>query len=306
LSDLVSSVAFILRQSRLRAHVVEVGGAVAVVGPEPLGVATLVGHMPGVSWVAAGDSGNTLGELSKSAGVLARMYLRKGDGFSVEAEGGGGVAASDVGGSVTSKVLDSVKGARASAASPKVRFRAAFDGRKGVVGVQVTMGPGGVPTGREVATCLVSGGVHSSVTAWFAVLQGFGVRLVHAKLDDDSVMAVARLYSELSHRADPRLLSLEVLEGGSARGAIASRIDGYKGKVFAGFSRADRGEGSLGWALSPLYLLTEEWFQGEFEGLGLNPHRAKTEWDKQTPGKNRVLKFGGRTADVSGVLDGLA
>jgi hypothetical protein len=307
LADLVSSAEFVLRERGIKARVSKVGTSVAVRGPEPLGVAAVLGLMPGVDWIAAGGACSSATELYALACALAKNYLRRGDRFTVEAKGADNVMASDVGGSITSKILESVRGARVSVESPKARFRAAFDGENGVVGVEVKKGPGGVPTGRNSAFCLVSGGRHSSVVAWHAVLLGFRVQLVHAKFSDESLRAVARLYSELSHRADPRWLGLEVLEGGSIREILIRYAELSKNPVFGGFSPSG-GERLLGLpsVLAPLYLMPEERFQTEFEALGIKGLDSPEDWDKSGPMKLTKRKFGGRAADVSGVLDGLA
>lgn len=296
-----------LRANRVRARVRRNGNSLIVEGPEPLGVAALFEHMPGMAWIAAGLAARSVRELAGTSGVLARKYLRRGDMFSVEAEGTSGVVASDVAGAVTSSVLDSVKGARVSEGA-KVRFRAAFDGSLGAVGVEVKRGPGGVPTGGESLSCLVSGGAHSSVVAWMAVLVGFRVRLVHAKLSDEGLRAVARLYSELSHRADPRGLRLEVLEGGSGSGALASFAGKSKDPVAGGFrSAGGPAPGGLrGKVLAPLYLLPEETFASEFRSLRIKGHDSAADWGAQGRGTVSVRTFGGVAADVSDVLDGLA
>jgi hypothetical protein len=264
--------------------------------------------MPGVDWIAAGLAVNTFQELTASAGRLAKTYLRRGERFWVGAEPGSGAAGSDAAGAVTSAILSSVRGVAVSEEAPKVRFRAVFEGTRGVLGVELRAGPGGVPTGTEEATCLVSGGIHSLVVAWSAVVAGFRVRLVHAESGDDALLAVARLYSELSHRADPRALRLEVA-GGRPSGVIPGFLKGVRGPAFTGFTAAG---GALpaqlrGLVGAPLYLLPERRFESEFESLGVKAHEAKADW---TPvkggGKVSVKRFGGVAADVSGVLDGLA
>jgi len=277
---------------------------VTLVGPEPLRLAALFGNMPGVSWVAAGLTVRSLRELSAAAGELARKYLRKGDLFSVEAEGTAGALASDIAGVVTSAVLDGVKGSRVASESPKVRFRAAFDGEAGIVGIEVRMGQGGTPTRRELVACLVSGGIHSAVVAWEAVLQGFRVQLIHARYSEESLQAVARLYSELSYRADPRGLGLEVIEGESVNRALAGYASSFRGMVFAGYTPAARGRQPPK-VLSPLYLMSEEKFASEFRALGIQSFDAREEWNREGRGRRLVRRFGGRRADVSGVLDGL-
>jgi hypothetical protein len=305
LDDLRSSVAYILGVEGVKARVSRLGASVTLAGPEPLRLAALFGNMPGVSWVAVGLTASSHRELSLASRELAQRYLRKGDHFFVEAEGTTGVSSSDISGIVTSAVLDTSRGSRVSSESPRVRFRAAFDGGNGVVGVEVRRGPGGTPTGKEQVACLVSGGMHSSVVAWEAVLQGFRVRLVHAKYSEESLRAVARLYSELSYRADPRGLSLEVLEGGSVGWELSRCASSFKGKVFAGYTPGALGR-QLPKVLSPLYLMREEKFLSEFETLGIQGFDAPEDWDRGGKGKRRAMTLVGRRADISGVLDGMA
>jgi hypothetical protein len=261
--------------------------------------------MPGIAWVAAGFAADSYRELSSSARKLAKKYLRKGDRFVVEAEGTGGAVSSDVAGAVTSGILDGAVGSRVSAESPMVRFRAAFDGEKGAVGVEVRRGPGGAPTGKQQVTCLVSGGVHSSVMALNALNQGFRVRLVHAKYSEESLRAVARLYSELSYRADPRGLELDVVEGESVSSALSGLAALSKERIFAGYTSASGTKQRLSNVLAPLYLMAEERFAAEFDALGIRSFDEPEDWDREGEGERRQRRFGGKRADVSGVLDGL-
>jgi len=303
MDSLESSVKFVLEEEKVKARVSRIGRSLVLDGPEPIGVATLVGDMPGVSWVAAGTTVGSFRELASVARLLAKRYLRSGDRFVVEAEGTGGVTASDVGGLVTSAALDVAKGARL-AESARVRFRVAFDGEKGAAGVEVKRGPGGAPTGKDQVVCFVSGGAHSSVLAWEAVLKGFRVRLVHAKQSEESLLAVARLYSELSHRADPRGLSLEVLEGDSIAGALSGYVQSAKVPAYAGYTAGGRKMPGPK-ILAPLYLMAEEKFREEFEALKIKSHDAPEAWNKKGEEKRVVRRFGGVRADVSRVLDGL-
>ncbi len=305
LDDLQSSVSFLLGENGVGGKVARIGHSIAIEGPEPLGVASLLGQVPGVAWVAAGASGGSARELSAAAEKLARNYLRSRDRFSVIAEGTGGAFASDVAGTIVGGILGAVRGSRVSSDSPKVRFRAVMDRGEGAVGVEVMAGPGGTPTGKESATCFVSGGRHSSVLAWFAVLQGFRVRLVHVAARDEGLRAAARLYSELSHRSDPRWLVLEVLDGDTVPGAM-SRYAGSGEPVFAGFSAAE-GKKPIAAAkvLAPLFLLPEERFRAEFDALGVKEANSPVDWRARRQGASSVRRFGGRVADVSGVLDGL-
>ena len=301
-----SSAEFVLKENGVEARASRTGSSVTIRGPEPLGVAATLEFMPGVAWIAVGGSCSSGRELSEMAGALARKYVRRGERFAVEAEGAGRIVATDIRGSITSRILESVRGSRVSIESPKVRFRAVFDGVRGVVGVEVKRGPGGVPTGGESVACLVSGGRHSSVLAWYAVLLGFRVRLVHARFSDESLRAVAGLYAELSHRADPRWLSLEVLEGGSILGILSGYVETSEVPVYGGFSSYSReGLNRLLKVLSPLYLMPEETFQAEFEAVGIKSFDSPEDWDKEGLSEPAARRFGGKAADVSDVLDGL-
>jgi hypothetical protein len=274
---------------------------------EPLGVAAKLKHTPGVSWIAAGKVSRSFKELLDDSGALARTYLKRGDRFSVEAEASSGTVRSDVSGGVTSKILESSKGTKVSQEDPKIRFRSAFDGSRGVVGVEVARGPGGVTTGVDSAVCLVSGGRHSSVVSWMALLAGYKLRLIHATMNQESLLGAARLYAELSHRTDPRGLMLQVIEGKSLARALVGIVRGVNEPVYGGF-RASGGpipRRLSGHVLAPLYLLAEDKFDDEFDSLGLKSYDAKMRWDN---GKNedvQIRSFGGATADVSDVVDGL-
>lgn len=306
--DLESSLKGILRAERLGASLRRVGGSFVLEGPEPVGAATLFQNMPGVSWGAVGRTSNTIRGLGIAAGSLAPAYVRSGDTFSVIAESAEvGVTPSDVAGVVTSAILEAVKGARVDESKPEVRFRAVFEGRRSVVGAQLWEGAGGIPTGKRRATCLVSGGMHSSVVAWHTLLSGFEVRLVHAKVCEESLREVARLYSELSYRVDPSKLSLEVREGGSVSDELRESAGKHAGPVYGGF-HAGCGQvpGSLARHVeAPLFLLTEEEFVGAFSGLSLRGYDSREEWKPAGGGSGSSREFGNERADMHRVLDGL-
>ena len=183
----------------------------------------------------------------------------------------------------------------------------AFDGGEGVLGVEIGRGPGGTPTGSGAADCLVSGGMHSSVLAWSAVLVGFRVNLVHAATGEGGLYAAARLYSELSNRADPRGVSLTVLEGGSPGWLLSGYAARSKRPLFGGFTVGRPPPAALRRRVqSPLYLMPEEAFASQFHSLRLRGHRGTTDWRDSRSGSYAAKSFGGKIADVSGVLDGLS
>ena len=281
------------------------GYSVVVEGRVPLSAAARIGHLPGVSWVAVGFTFASMKEAGRQAGLLAKRYVRRGERFSVEGEGIGGAVSADVSGAVTSGVLDVVKGSMVSE-SAKVRFRAAFDGKRGVVGVEVAKGAGGVSTGDLWASCLVSGGRHSAALAWCAQLMGYRVRLVHVKTTERSLLAVARLYAELSHRAGPQALELEVKERGTIK-QLAEHLARSGGEVFGGF--AGKGKEAprefSGMVSAPLYLMPEEQFASLFESLGLVADDGDAKWGSARSVQLELKRFEGWADDVSAVLDGL-
>lgn len=305
LSDLQGSVVHMLKERGLKAEVTPVGGSLLLQGTDPVSLCLTFESLPGVAWTAAGYSGKGVKELARAGRVLARKYLKSGARFSVHAEAKGTGSSSDLAGAVMTGMLEEVRGARAANES-SLRFRTAIDGTKGVVGVEIAKGPGGVPMGGEGAVCLVSGGIHSSVLAWDALLAGYRVGLVHAAAGEGSLRGVARLYAELSNRVDPRGLSLTVLEGGDPAGMIAGYVDAEEGTKFAGFTAGrEPPTGLMGRVTCPLYLLPEEEFASKFGGLKLKGTDEKTKWGGRPVGYSE-RSFGGVAADVSGVLDGLA
>jgi hypothetical protein len=307
MQSLVSSVAYRLGSEKVRAEIVRFGNSLAVVEPEPARICSAFELMPGVSWLAVGYLADDLHGLTEAASTLARNYVRRGDRFIVDAEATKGGRESDLGGAITSRILDTVKGARTSLVSPKLRFRAAMDGERGVVGLELARGPGGAPMGEVEVACLVSGGKHSSVLAWNALLMGLRVKLVHANVGEEGLLAVARLYSELSYRVEPRGLRLVVLDSPSAESAIVGFAARAKTKVFAGFTaNGEEIPGRLSNSVAaPLYLMPEAAFDSEFASLKLKGAEASMAWGGKKGGGFATRTFGGRTADVSEVLDGL-
>lgn len=305
---LLRSVRGVLEAGRLRVKVERQASSVVVEGPAPTEVADLFKNMPGVSWVAAGTRFNDFKELGDAGEWLGRRYLRRDRKFWVEAETSGEQKPSDVSGALTSSVLDAVKRSRVSQSSPRVVFRATFDGTKGAVGVELVKGPGGTPTGDQGAGCMVSGGKHSSVLVWEALLSGYKVTMVHAFVNDQSLRQVAKIYSEMSFRVDPRAIRLEVLRGPDPANSIKEWAAKVDMPVFGGFHAgcSDLPPLLSGSVTAPLYLLPEEKFDSEFAGLSIKGREgAMMNWSAGSGGKAKVSTFRGR-ADVNQVLDGLS
>ncbi len=308
IDDLGASLKGVLRVEEMKADVRRAGGSFIIEGADPVGAAALFRHMPGVSWAAVGRTSDSVRGLGKAAFLLAPAYLKRGETFSVIAEASvEGVTSSDVSGAVTSSILEAVKGARVAEERAKVKFRVAYEGGRSAVGVELWEGPGGIAVGSEIVQCLVSGGMHSSVVAWYALLSGCKVKLIHAKVDESSLREVAKLYSELSNRVDPSGLSLEVLEGRSPAGVLKQSLRRSTGPVYGGFhtgcSRIPRG--LVDKVDAPLFLLTEEGFTRAFSGLSLKGQDAKEGWREVGVGGMTSRSFGGQRGDMHAVLDGL-
>jgi adenylyl- and sulfurtransferase ThiI len=308
IADLDAAARSILEVEGKRAKLRVTGFSLLIEGGRPTEVAGLLAFLPGVSWLAVGRSSRSLSGVMDELTALARVYLKRGGSFAVKAETHAPTTLpSDLIGRANSAVLDAVDGVRVNENAPSTRFRVAFDGRGGTAGVEIAEGPGGTPTGAAEAHCLVSGGIHSSVLAWLALLSGLRVELVHAYVSDGALREVARLYAELSHRVSPAALSLRVLEGRSVGEAIASWAGKTGGQVFSGVHAGRSGSSLLlpKRVSSPLYLLPEEDYGSVLASLSLKGFDGGSESAEPGRGLLRERRFGGKRADMHGVLDGL-
>ena len=290
--------------------------SLAVREADPVAVARKLSFLPGVSWICAGFEFEKAG-LDPALRLLARRYLRAGSGFRLLAEvQQSGEEEGDVLLDGNGTLLKSARGTRVEEASPDVTFRIVMVRDRGAVGVELREGPGGVPTSRGArATCLVSGGYHSSAAAWMAALSGFSLSLVHARADDESLRQVGRLYAELSRRMDPSSLQLQVLDGlGSPGERLSTWLDAAKGDVFSGVHPECRGRRSrealrrYPSVLLPLLLLREDEVRAKLKSLGLKIKEVDDTPKLSVTGKRSpyvVRRFGGRESDINGVLDGL-
>lgn len=308
-ADLRKAVSHILATEEVGAKTSVLGRFVLVEGGAPTEVANLLFRVPGVEWVAVGQTADSARELSRAVADLSKRYLRKDSTFAVKAESTStSVRAGDLVGAANSAVLDAVKGARVDEVRPSTTFRVLFDGRHGSAGVELKRGPGGTPVGNEKVSVLVSGGMHSSVVAWLALLSGLQVEMVHAWAGEEAMREVGRLYGELSHRVDPSALDLVVLTGGSARELLRAWTRRSSRDVCSGSHAECRMDPKIlpHKVRSPLYLLPEEGFEEALGTLGLKGDGSKEQWK----GAKKLVRFGekrfgGRRADMHGVIDGL-
>jgi len=291
--------------------------SLTVRGTDPVAVARKLAFLPGVSWIAAGYEFDDQAGCTARLMLLSERYLRPGSSFRLTAQveqseqEEGDILLDGIG-----TVLKSAKGTRVDEKHPDVTFRILMVRGKGVVGVELKEGPGGVPTSRSAkASCLVSGGYHSTVAAWMAALSGFSVTLVHARADDESLRQVARLYAELSRRLDPSSLELQVLDGAGSPGErLATWLDGAPGDIIAGVHPECRGGRARAVlrshpsVLLPLLLLQEDEVKVKLDSLGIKVKGVDKSATLTVAGKKMpyiIRRLGGKEADINGVLDGL-
>lgn len=308
----------ILSSERGAVNIGKSGNTLILRGLNPIKTALMLSNTPGISWIAVGfDIRNKADRLSKCVQFLAKRYLRPKVTFSVNAESKGGKAdESDIVSFINSKIFDTVRDVRIDEANPKVRFRVGVNGEMVSIGVEIRKGVGGVPVSHErKAYCLVSGGMHSSVVAWMAALSGFSLELVHVGVSYESVIQVAKLYSELSYRLDPSCIGLRIIfgeEGASVGDAINVFARNNRDKpIFTGLhfmcrERIDMP--AIKNLLHPLILYGEDDFINSFKSLSIKGYFTK---EKSIFAKRfrsvriKEYKFVGKRADVHTILDEL-
>jgi hypothetical protein len=293
-----------------------IGDTLLVAADDPVAAARSLAFLPGVAWIAVGYRFSGTESYLENLELLARRYLSKGRSFKISAQ----VLASNqtAGDAVlagSSQLLSSIPGARVDERKPHVRFRVCVQGAKGACGAEIVAGPGGLPTSGEWVSCLASGGERSSALVWMAALSGFSLRLVHSRTDEAAFRRVARLYSVLSFRMDPRSLELVVLEGGDdAFRRIGGWLHDHKGLTFAGLrpGRPDdltRISERFPNLVLPLVLVQDAQISEVHRALGLG--RVATAGGGLTlraleaSGPYSERKFGGVQADSNAVIDTL-
>lgn len=295
-----------------------IGDALIVAARDPVAVARGLGSLPGVAWVAVGYRFSGQGTYLKTLELLARRYVSKGKTFKISAQvADSGQTAGDAVLSGNSELLSYIPGSRVDERKPGVRFRVSIQGSQGACGAQIREGPRGLPTGGDWVSCLVSGGERSASMAWMAALSGFSVRLVHSWTDDASLRAVARLYSELSFRMDPRCLELVLLKGGSeVYGRVGGWLREHGQLAFAGMrpespnTLADVAKRFPNLAL-PLVLFQDADIAATFRSLGVGRAAKAPRTGRMTLGaleaahKYTEARFGGVQADSNSVVDTL-
>ena len=293
-----------------------VGDSLVVSAGDPVDVSRRIGLLPGVSWVAVGQTFEGEGGYLKSLVALAERYLSKGKTFRISAHAAGsGMSAGDLVLAGNSEILSSVTGSKVDERNAQVRFRVGVEGKRGVLGAEIRGGPGGTPTGGARVSCLVSGGERSACMAWMSALSGFSIRLVHAWSDDATFRQVAKLYAELSYRMDARSLELVVLRGkGSPWSLLGRWLREEPGAAFAAVKPRDP---NLMVKLSekfpnlslPMVLVQDDAVSSVYSSLGL-PRMPKRASDGeisiealQAGGEYSVKRFGGTQADQNAVID---
>ncbi len=293
--------------------------ALLVDSDDPVAVARQLAFLPGVAWISVGYRFAGTQNYLKNLELLARRYIsKKGRTFRLSAQivsskqtAGDAVLAGN------SHLLSAIPGAKVNERRPHVKFRVCMEGGKGACGVEIRVGPGGIPTRQQWVACLVSGGERSSSLAWMAALSGFSLRLVHSRTDEGALRQVARLYSELSFRIDPSCLELLVLDGGgTSLGRIGGWLHDSGTVVFAGL-RPESPEALVEFArrfpnlVLPLILVQDETVDSMYRSLGLGRAAGGTKNGALTASalKRRSRyserRIGGVQADSNAVIDAM-
>jgi hypothetical protein len=312
--DLERTVVRKLRSARKATD--HIDGTMLVTAEDPVVVARQLAFLPGVAWISVGYrfSGNQ--DYLKTLELLAKRYLSKRKTFRISAQVvGSELTAGDVVLAGNSALLSSVTRAKVDERRPNVKFRVCIEGVRGACGVEIRAGTGGVPTRDDWVSCLVSGGERSSSLAWMAALSGFSLRLVHSKTGEAALRHVAKLYSELSFRIDPRCVELVVLDGGkNAAGRIGRWLGDSKMTAFAGM-RPARSDALTEFArrfpnlILPLILVQDEAIRAVYRSLGLGPASKDsrsgglTLKSLQARSPYSEKRFGGVQADSNTVID---
>jgi len=284
---------------------------------DPVSVARRLALLPGVAWISVGYRFSGSQNYLRNLELLARRYLSKGRTFSIAANVvRSKVSAGDIVLSGNSALLSAIPGARINERKPQVKFRVCVDAAKGACGVEIRTGPGGLPTGAQWVSCLVSGGERSASLAWMSALNGFSLRLVHSSSGEAPLRQVAKLYSELSFRMDPSRLELVVLDGrGGAIGRIGRWLREDRGANFAGARLKPDAWVDLARAFPnlglPLSLVQEEVIAATYRSLGIG--RAAREPLAGAFGRRELSaqtnysehRFGGVQADSNEVIDSI-
>ena len=295
-----------------------INGTLLVTAEDPVHVARQLAFLPGVAWISVGYRFGRNKDYLNTLEHLAKGYLSTRKKFKISAQVvGSGQIAGDVVLAGNSALLSSVPRAKVDERSPDVRFRVCIEGTRGACGVEIRAGPGGAPTGGDWVSCLVSGGERSSSLAWMAALSGFSLRLVHSRTSEAALRHVARLYSELSFRMDPRCVELLVLDGGNnLAGRIGSWLSESKTTAFAGI-RPEPSAALVEFAkrfpnlVLPLILVQDDAIRAVYRSLRIGPPtkdgRASglTLKSLQAGSAYSEKRFGGVQADSNTVIDAI-
>lgn len=296
--------------------------SIFVSGSSAVGTALQLRYLPGIDWIAVGRTFQGQRQLMKVVRALAQRYLTKEKTFIVTVEGSRAPKAADVQLSVITEVLSTVKRARTNETNPKINFMCELENNGGAFGVKLADGEAGVPTSRDrKAFCLVSGGRHSSVMTWLAALSGFSLNMVHFMVGDDALRHVSLLYSELSHRMNPKHLRLVVVvgTGDSGQRKLLNQWlrDRNPSPVFAGIHleckerKPDTILGRVPEGVEfPVLLIPERTILEVQRKLSLKGLPSESDFLVRSRSSLktgfRVLSFGGVKADINQVLDGLS
>lgn len=277
-------------------------GKVAVLRNSAAIDAYRISRLPGVMWTAYGFISREESIL-KDAVDLASNFIKNKRSFSVVVTEEK-PELTDVKMSIEGNILSKFQKKKINEKKPDLTFILSRTEKGYAFGLKLYQGVGGSIQGEETVTCLVSGGMHSSVVAWLSCLSGKGVKIVHSLSSTYSLYSVARLYERLSSMSDPTLLELSVLKGeGREEDVLYSWLED-NGAVFSGNHIECSSKLFSSKVIAPAYVLPEEVFAKYQREMRLpNFERRIGEGGRYV--KYKEFSFGGRSANMHEVIDSL-
>jgi hypothetical protein len=286
---------------------VKLKGKVAIIKESNAYEAYRVSRLPGVKLSAYGFTSDEKSFLREVLD-LASKFLKQKKKFRVLADTEGESEMIDLKMSVEGSILSNLRDKSIDERKPDVTFIISKAGDDYAFGVKLYDGVGGrIQSENDEVTCLVSGGIHSSVVSWLSCLAGKKVRMVHSFVSTFSLYSVAKLYEVLSSRSDPTLLELVVLKGdGEPQDILCTWLSENKKDVYSGYHVECSPDIILDNVSAPAYILPEEKYALYFKELKLRVFKAKLAKGKISNSKYRQLRFGGKRANMHEVIDNLS
>lgn len=265
-----------------------------------------ISMLPGVRWVAVGKV-EKKDNLPAIAVELAANYLTKRRTFMLYAERDSPEEVYDMKIKIEGDILSKLKNKKINEKKPDVVFVLTKQDNQYAFGVKIYDGVGGIIQSKErIASCLVSGGIHSSVLSWFCCLSGYSLKMIHCYSGTYALYSVAKLYEKISSMSNPEMLELELVYGKSkTENLLFSLVQESKTALYSGNHSSCSGEVFFERVQAPLFFMPEELFISYSEKLGIKDKSKRLEKTKFERVNYKTKSFGFRKANMHEVIDKL-